>query len=87
MGWFSSSEEVVEENVVDSNGHVNNNIVIQEAKDTHTQAALSERLLVATYILVGLEVAKLTICFFNMWKRQIKKKYNKEQPIARIAWI
>lgn len=76
MGWFSSSEETNEENLVDSNGHVNNNIVIQEARDTHTQAALSEKLLFATYILVGLEMVKLTICCYNMWRRQIKKKYN-----------
>lgn len=76
MGWFGSSEETNEENMVDSNGHVNNNIVIQEARDTHIQAALSEKLLFATYILIGLETAKLAICFYNMWRRQIKKKYN-----------
>lgn len=77
MGWFDSSEEIIEEKLVDCNGNVNNNIIIQEAKDTHLQATLSERLLTATYFLVALETAKWAICFYNMWRRQIKKKYNK----------
>ena len=76
MGWFGSSEETNEEKLVDSNGHVNNNIIIQEARDTHTQTALTEQLLVGTYILITLEAVKLAICVFNMWKRQIKKRYN-----------
>lgn len=76
MGWFGSSEETNEENLVDSNGHVNNNIVIQEARDTHFQAATSEKLLFATYVLVELETIKLLICFYSMWRRQMKKKYN-----------
>lgn len=86
MGWFSASEEITEENVVDSNGHVNNNIVIQEAKDNHIQAAASEKLLSATYLLITIEVVKLCICFYNMWRRQIKKKYNdvKPNPTPRV---
>lgn len=32
MGIFGSSEENVEQKIVDSNGQVNNNIVIQEAR-------------------------------------------------------
>lgn len=72
MGWFSYLEETCEENLV--------NIVIQEAKDIHTQAALIEKLLFATYILVGLEMIKLAICSYSMWKRRLKGKYNNEQP-------
>lgn len=79
MGWFDSSEEIIEEKLVDSSGHVNNNIIIQEAKDTHLQAALSEKLVVGTYVLIALETIKLAICFYNMWRRQIKKRYNNEQ--------
>lgn len=75
MGSSNSSEERSEERLVDSSGHVNNNIIIQEAKDTHQQAILSEKLLFATYILVALEIIKLAICSYNVWKRQIKKKY------------
>lgn len=81
MGWFDSSEEVVEEKMVDSNGNVNNNIIIQEARDTHIQAALSEKLLFGTYILIAIETLKLTICIVSMWKRQMKKKYVKNQPV------
>lgn len=77
MGWlFGSSEENVEEKMVDTNGNVNNNIIIQEAKDTHLQAALSEKLLCATYALVIFEILKLGICSYNMWIRRMKKKYN-----------
>lgn len=79
MGWFSSSEEINEEKLVDTNGNVNNNIIIQEAKDTHLQATLSEKLLFATYILITLETVKITICFYNMWRRQMKKKYHKNE--------
>lgn len=77
MGLFSSSEEKIDEKMVDSNGHVNNNIIIQEAEDTHLQAALSEKLLFCTYILVLLEIVKLTICLYTTWKRHMKKKYNR----------
>lgn len=76
MGWFSSDEEQNEETLVDSSGHVNNNIIIQEARDTHYQATLSEKLVYCSYILIAFEVLKLTICTYNMWKRQMKKKYN-----------
>ena len=76
MGWFDSSEEVIEEKLVDTNGNVNNNIIIQEAKDTHWQAATSEKLLFATYVLVLVEILKLGICSYNAWRRQMKKKYS-----------
>lgn len=77
MGWFSSDEVNVDEKVIDSTGQVNTNIIIQEANDTHTQALLSERLLIATYFMVFIEIIKLTICGYGMWKRQLKKKYDK----------
>lgn len=75
MGWFSSSEEIVEEKLVDTNGNVNNNIIIQEAKDTHQLATLGEQLLMATYVMVGLELVKLSICFYKLWHRNLKRKY------------
>lgn len=42
MDIFRSSEEFIEKKTVDSMGHVNNNIVIQEARDTHNQKFISE---------------------------------------------
>lgn len=75
MGIFGSSEESVENKVVESSGHVNNNIIIQEAKDTHSQMILSEKLLFGTYILIGLEFFKIGICLFSAYRRCIKKKY------------
>lgn len=76
MGWFDSSEESKEEKMVDSNGQVNNNIIIQEAKDTHHQVGLSEKLVTGTYIIIGIEILKLIICLYTVWRRQMKKKYN-----------
>lgn len=75
MGLFGDSEEVNEQKFVDSNGQVNNNIIIQEAKDTHYQAIQTEKLVYATYVLIAMEVVKLAICLYNMWRRQMKKKY------------
>lgn len=75
MGWFSSSEEPNEEAIIDSSAHVNTNIIIQEANDTHHQAVLSEKFIYGTYVLIGLEIVKLFICSYNVWKRHIKKRY------------
>lgn len=75
MGFFGSSEESIESKTVDSNGQVNNNIIIQEAKDTHAQVIISEKLVTGTYILIGLEMIKITICLFSAFRRHIKKKY------------
>lgn len=68
MGWlFGSSEETNEEKAIDSAGHVNNNIIIQEAQATmRLLSFLSEKLLVVTYILIGLEVVKVSIGLYGM---------------------
>ena len=75
MGLFGSSEESIETKTVDSNGQVNNNIIIQEAMDTHSQLLISEKLVYGTYILIGLETLKIAICLFGAYRRHIKKKY------------
>lgn len=75
MGWFSSDEEVTETKMVDSNGQVNNNIIIQEAKDTHNQMLINEKLLMATYWLVAAEILKLGLYCFQTFRRMLKKKY------------
>lgn len=80
MGFFGSSEERVEEKTVDSNGHVNNNIVIQEARDIHSQMLYNEKLLYATFILVVFEVIKLAIHLFNSYRKRIKKIYKGAHP-------
>lgn len=72
MGWLLGDEQTNEAQLVDSTGHVNNNVIIQEAKDTHQQAILSEKLVYGTYILIALEIVKLAICSYNM-RRQVKK--------------
>lgn len=73
MGLFGSSEENIEQKVVDSNGQVNNNVIIQEARDTHSQLLLNERLLYATYIMVAFEVVKMGIYLFASYKKKMKK--------------
>lgn len=64
MGWFSS-EDSQEETMIDSTGHVNNNIIIEEARDTHHQALLTGKLVYGTYILIGIELVKLAICVYG----------------------
>lgn len=82
MGIFGSSEEKTEEKMVDSTGHVNNNIIIQEAKDTHHQMLLNEKLLMATYVLVFLEIIKLMMYSFCAYKKYLKRKYLKNKQTS-----
>lgn len=74
MGWFTSSEEE-ETNMVDSNGQVNNNIIIQEAADIHDQTQISERVLAVMYIMCVLEIIKIGIYIYNSFVKRMKKKY------------
>lgn len=86
MGWFGSSEERTEEKAVDSTGHVNNNIIIQEAQDTHAQMLTNEKLLVASYLLVFFEIVKLGVYIYINFKKNIKKKYEgaKNNPNNKV---
>lgn len=82
MGSGPSSEEVrVDEKTVDSNGQVNNNIVIQEARDTHTQMIINEKLLVATYILCLMELIKLLLYGISAYKKHVKNKYGAQNGV------
>lgn len=78
MAIFGSSEESNEIKNVDTTGMVNNNIILQEAKDTHDQLAISERLVFGTYVLIGLEVVKIVICLISAYRRRLKKQYQKD---------
>lgn len=75
MGGSESSEERTEEKTIDSMGHVNNNIVVQGARDNHQQVIVSERLLIATYLLVFAEVIKLLIYLYSQCRNNLKKRY------------
>lgn len=77
MGGLVSSEENIDEKVVDSTGHVNNNIVIQEARDTHEQLRTNERMLNVTYIICAVAVLKLGLYLYCKFIRKLKKKYNR----------
>lgn len=79
-GWFSSEkEENNEQKTVDSSGHVNNNIIIQEANDTHRQMLTNEKLLIATYFLCGVELLRLFLFAFHSYKKNMKKKYKSRE--------
>lgn len=82
MGSSNSSEEKFEEKIVDSNGQVNNNIVIQEAKDTHNQVLINEKMLMAAYALIAFEVIKLFIYLYTQYCAKMKKKYSKNPTDA-----
>lgn len=76
MGFlFGSSEEDVDSKAIDTNGNVNNNIIIREANDTHSQMLIGEKLLIATYFLVAAEILKLGIHLYHSFKKTLKKKY------------
>lgn len=73
MGFFGDSNE--ETNLGDSNGQVNNNIIIQEAADIHDQTRTTERVLTVMYIMCVLELMKIGIYIYNSFAKRIKKKY------------
>lgn len=82
MGIFGSSEESMEVKTVDSVGHVNNNIVIQEAKDVHDQLKTNENMLFAMYFMCSLELIKFGLFIFYKFKKNIKKRYNQQERNA-----
>ena len=75
MGIFGSSEETIEQKTVESNGQVNNNVIIQEARDTHSQLLVNSKLLYATYALVGFELIKLATYWFTSYRNKMKKAF------------
>lgn len=76
MGFlFGSDEENIDTKMVETTGSVNNNIIVQEAADTHSAMMSTERLLFATYLLVGSEILKLSIYIFHVIRKHLKKKY------------
>lgn len=76
MGTTSSTENV-EQKAIDANGNVDNNIIIQEANDTHSQMITNEKLLLATYILCAMEIIKMGVYIFLKYKKNLKNKYNR----------
>lgn len=83
MGGSSSSEERDESKVIDTNGNVNNNVIIkQEAHDIHDQLLTNQKLLTATYLLIALELLKFFIYLYVNFKKNLKKKYMSEKGIA-----
>lgn len=76
MGLFASSEEIENETKnVDTNGNVNNNIIISEARDTHSQLIVNEKLLFATCCQLAMEITKLVLYGITHYKKAIKKRY------------
>lgn len=75
MGIFGSSEESSESKTIDTNGNVNNNIVPlqQEAKDTHDQVLLNQKIFYTSCLLVLFEAIKLTIYVISSYKKKLKK--------------
>lgn len=78
------SAELNEEKMIDGTGNVNNNIIIQEARDTHSQLLIGEKLLWATYVLIALEFIKFILYFVRGFKNHLKKKYNKNNPTTNV---
>lgn len=79
MGSSESKEEEIniEEKTIDSMGLVNNNIVVQTARDAHHNVGLNEKMLIATYLLMLAEIIKLGIYMYTQCRKMMKKKYEK----------
>lgn len=75
MGIFGSSEETNNQKAVDSNGQVNNNIIIQEAKDVHQQLLLSEKVMCVMLLMCGMEIIKFGMYLYAKFTRKMKKRY------------
>lgn len=78
MGWFGSSEEETEIKNVDTTGQVNNNVVIQNARDNHHQVLLDEKILFATHLLVAMKVLEMLIYAFHSLRKAFKRRYSKK---------
>lgn len=75
---MGSSESKEEKKTVDSTGTVNNNIIVQEAEDTHSQLLINEKILLAAYIMCAIEIIKLLLYTFLHYQKHMKKKYEKK---------
>lgn len=75
MGIFGSSEENTESKTIDTSGNVNNNIVLlqQEAKDTHDQVLLNQKIFYTSCLLVMFETIKLVVYVISSYKKKLKK--------------
>lgn len=78
MGNQPSSKEETEVKMIDSNGNINNNIVFQnEAKDVHQQLLMSEKIYLATCVLIMFEIWKMSIYVFHSVKKSWVRRYGK----------
>lgn len=74
MGSSDSKEET---KTVDSNGNVNNNIVIQDPVPIH-----SKDISVVLYIICAIKIFELIIFLYKFHSKNLKKKYaNQNQNV------
>lgn len=65
MGWFSSSEEI------ESKGEINKNVII----DDKVKNKQHEEVINILYVLVAIIVIGFLVKIFQMYNKQLKKKY------------
>lgn len=75
---FSSEEVKVDEKLIDTNGQVNNNIIIGKAKDTHECMLLDQKIFIILCLLFFVEIIKLAVQIVVAYNKFIKKKYNND---------
>lgn len=84
MGIFGSSEEKVDQKTVESTGHVNNNVVIQQqARDVHTAAELNVKMLYTMYFMCAVELFKIGTYIYVKFRKNLKKKYENQNNANR----
>lgn len=69
MGITESKEET---KAVDSNGNVNNNIVIQDPVPVH-----NKDIIVVLYLICAIKIVELIIFLYKFHSNRLKKKYMK----------
>lgn len=71
MGGSESKEEI---KTVDTNGNVNNNIVIQDPVSIHNQ-----ELMILMYIVCTIKIIEFTYVMYKEFLKKLKKRYVNNQ--------
>lgn len=75
MGWFSSSEEI------ESHGEINNNVIVDDTVKNSQHKEISSIL----YIIAGVIVIVLIMKLFQIYNKQMKKKYSRSREVLWIS--
>lgn len=79
MGIFGDSSEENNVKTIDTNGQVNNNIIIREADDIHEQLKLNQTAVTLMYVTCVVQLLKFGMYIYCKFVGKMKKKYSSDQ--------